>query len=239
MFLIRDTKTMRPKDCCSHYYQKKKNYICELLFDTMGQALFHPVIFTSPYLKTEEFKVTPIEEIYKRLTNGVDVGTKFIVYGMVTGIDLNYEWRYIQCTIVLSNGNVTKYGRTYNRPVERSGDGKPSVDERLLDKTWLGLPLGIMAPEVYKQHWVSWGSSEFTDSKLMDQCLMGSGAFDFDSCDSDSPKNVNNDSVSLLVGFLARRRMFRRGKVILWTSFEEWQIRMIRSCIMLCCIRNA
>ncbi|GKA28943.1 RNA-directed DNA polymerase, eukaryota, reverse transcriptase zinc-binding domain protein [Tanacetum coccineum] len=33
----------------------------------------YPVIFTSSYLKTEEFKVTPIEEIYKRLTNGVDV----------------------------------------------------------------------------------------------------------------------------------------------------------------------
>ncbi|GKC66769.1 replication protein A 70 kDa DNA-binding subunit B [Tanacetum coccineum] len=57
----------------------------------------HPVIFTSPYLKTEELKVTPISEIYKRLTNGVDVGTRFIVYGMVTGIDLNHDWKYIQC----------------------------------------------------------------------------------------------------------------------------------------------
>ncbi|PWA56033.1 replication protein A 70 kDa DNA-binding subunit B [Artemisia annua] len=49
----------------------------------------HPVIFTSPYLKTEELKVTRMPEIYKRLTHGVDVGTRFIVYGMVIGIDLN------------------------------------------------------------------------------------------------------------------------------------------------------
>nr|GEW57567.1 hypothetical protein [Tanacetum cinerariifolium] len=44
----------------------------------------HPVIFTSSYLNTEELKVTPILEIYKRLTNGVIVGTRYIVYGMVT-----------------------------------------------------------------------------------------------------------------------------------------------------------
>nr|GEU65446.1 putative PIF1 DNA helicase/replication protein A1-like protein [Tanacetum cinerariifolium] len=58
----------------------------------------HPVIFTSSYLKTEELKVTPISEIYKCLTNGADVGTRYIVYGMVTGIDMNHDWKYIQCT---------------------------------------------------------------------------------------------------------------------------------------------
>ncbi|PWA68758.1 replication protein A 70 kDa DNA-binding subunit B [Artemisia annua] len=58
----------------------------------------HPVIFTSPYLKTDELKVTPIPEIYKRLANGADVGTKFIVYGMVIGVDLVNDWKYIQCT---------------------------------------------------------------------------------------------------------------------------------------------
>ncbi|PWA57556.1 replication factor A protein 1 [Artemisia annua] len=57
----------------------------------------HPVIFTSPYLKTEELKVTPMPEIYKRLTHGVDVGTRFIVYGMVIGIDMDHDWKYIQC----------------------------------------------------------------------------------------------------------------------------------------------
>ncbi|PWA54772.1 alanine-2-oxoglutarate aminotransferase 2 [Artemisia annua] len=57
----------------------------------------HPVIFTSPFLKTEELKVTPMPEIYKRLTHGVDVGTRFIVYGMVIGIDMDHDWKYIQC----------------------------------------------------------------------------------------------------------------------------------------------
>ncbi|GJV17712.1 RNA-directed DNA polymerase, eukaryota [Tanacetum coccineum] len=101
---IKTTGLQVVADC--HYFLFNNALIvvlCDLLCLILWVRPIHPVIFTSPYLKTEEFKVTPIEEIYKRLTNGVDVGTKFIVYGMVTGIDLNYEWKYIQCTIVLSN----------------------------------------------------------------------------------------------------------------------------------------
>ncbi|GJS03981.1 ty3-gypsy retrotransposon protein [Tanacetum coccineum] len=56
--------------------------------------------------------------------------------------------------------DVAKYGRTYNRHVERSGDGKPSVEH-----------------------------------------------LDVDSCDSDSPKNVNNDSVSPSIGLCEKEEI--------------------------------
>ncbi|GJY88699.1 hypothetical protein Tco_0503327 [Tanacetum coccineum] len=204
--------------------------------------------------------------------------------------------------------DVAKYGRTYNRPVERSGDGKPSVgsnsqsvsinenvfqsfnsyakavlgnksvdmsgkyddcidldgkERSILAKVkdlsvisellkhmssegfddvglryvggrwvWLefdsmdqverdrvGLPLASWAPEVYKKLGGRWGSSVFTDmvsdgpmshgksiesnplrkdaeGHSLDESLENKEHLDVDSCDSDSPKNVNNDSVS-------------------------------------------
>ncbi|GJT29649.1 hypothetical protein Tco_0909924 [Tanacetum coccineum] len=53
---------------------------------------------------------------------------------------------------------------------------------------------------------------------------------DVDSCDSDSPKNVNNDSVSPSSRF-CRRMMFVGWKVILWTLEEggyrdDWSCKM-------------
>ncbi|GJW83284.1 RNA-directed DNA polymerase, eukaryota, reverse transcriptase zinc-binding domain protein [Tanacetum coccineum] len=71
-----------------------------------------------------------------------------------------------------------------------------------------GLPLASWAPEVYKKLGGRWGSSVFTDmvsdgpmshgkdaeGPSLDDSLENEEHLDVDSCDSDSPKNVNNDS---------------------------------------------
>ena len=54
-------------------------FILLITFKLLFYRPIHPVIFTSPYLKTEELKVTPMPEIYKRLTDGVDV----VIYLMI------------------------------------------------------------------------------------------------------------------------------------------------------------
>ncbi|GKA50345.1 replication protein A 70 kDa DNA-binding subunit B [Tanacetum coccineum] len=58
----------------------------------------HPVVFTSTNVKTNVLKVTPVTQIYQCLADGATMGTKFIVYGMVIGFDLDKDWKFTQCT---------------------------------------------------------------------------------------------------------------------------------------------
>ncbi|GJT48862.1 RNA-directed DNA polymerase, eukaryota [Tanacetum coccineum] len=105
-------------------------------------------------------------------------------------------------------------------------------DERCVWIDLVGLPLASWAPEVYKKLGGRWGSSVFTDmfaywapniesmevnsesnplerkdaeGPSLDESLENKEHLDVDSCDSDSPKNVNNDSVS------PSSRVLRRG----------------------------
>ncbi|GJV33970.1 nucleotide-binding alpha-beta plait domain-containing protein [Tanacetum coccineum] len=86
-------------------------------------------------------------------------------------------------------------------------------DERCVWIDLVGLPLASWAPEVYKKLGGRWGSSVFTDmvnseskpsgKKDANGPSFGMKVFendehlDVDSCDSESPKNVNNDRVAL------------------------------------------
>ncbi|PWA82698.1 replication factor A protein 1 [Artemisia annua] len=51
----------------------------------------------SSVLTTQEINITTIPEFYERLANGVNVGTEFIISSMVVGIDLDNDWKFIQC----------------------------------------------------------------------------------------------------------------------------------------------
>ncbi|PWA79540.1 replication factor A protein 1 [Artemisia annua] len=67
-----------------------------------NQRPIQPVDFPSNVpkpnvLTTEEINITTIPEFYERLANGVNVGTEFIISSMVIGIDLDNDWKFIQC----------------------------------------------------------------------------------------------------------------------------------------------
>ncbi|GJU06862.1 zinc finger CCCH domain-containing protein 19 [Tanacetum coccineum] len=112
-------------------------------------------------------------------------------------------------------------------------------------------PLASWAPEVYKSWW-SGGSSVFygyvcilahpilnttrvkfasnplerkdAEGPSLDESLENEEHLDVDSCDSDSPKNVNNDSVS------PSSRFWRRGRMFGWKideidSDKRWSYR--------------
>ncbi|GJZ94656.1 hypothetical protein Tco_0666859 [Tanacetum coccineum] len=180
--------------------------------------------------------------------------------------------------------DVAKYGRTYNRPVERSGDGKPSwtfgqygtlmLEHNLgvsdCNKVWLefdsmdqvesvktfkgtgGSAIVIMAPGKesfrvsYRNRTYRIIATEFASWRpilnrwcqipslmplerrcrgpSLDESLENEEHLDVDSCDSDSPKNVNNDLVS------PSSRVLREEDVCgvesdLVDSFEEGEIR--------------
>ncbi|GKC49324.1 replication protein A 70 kDa DNA-binding subunit B [Tanacetum coccineum] len=63
-----------------------------------SQRHIHPIVFTSTNVKTNVLKVTPVTQIYQCLADGATMGTKFIVYGMVIGFDLDKDWKFTQCT---------------------------------------------------------------------------------------------------------------------------------------------
>ncbi|PWA48379.1 replication protein A 70 kDa DNA-binding subunit B [Artemisia annua] len=63
-----------------------------------NQRHIQPVVFTSTTVETDTLKVTPVTEIYQCLADGATLGTRFIIYGMVIGIDLDKDWKFIQCT---------------------------------------------------------------------------------------------------------------------------------------------
>ncbi|GKF23232.1 hypothetical protein Tco_0075554 [Tanacetum coccineum] len=97
----------------------------------------------------------------------------------------------------------------------------------------MGLPLASWAPEVYKKLGGRWGSSVFTDmfhirkdaeGPSLDESLENEEHLDVDSCDSDSSKNVNNDSVSPYSRVL-REEDVRGVESDLVDSFEEGEIR--------------
>ncbi|GKA30923.1 hypothetical protein Tco_0717228, partial [Tanacetum coccineum] len=56
----------------------------------------HLVVFTYTSVETDMLKVTPVAQIYQCLADGATMGTKFIVYGMVIGFDLDKDWKFIQ-----------------------------------------------------------------------------------------------------------------------------------------------
>ncbi|PWA36999.1 nucleic acid-binding, OB-fold protein [Artemisia annua] len=68
--------------------------------ETLAYAQRHiqPVVFTSTIIENETLKVTPVTEIYHCLADDATLGTRFIIYGMVIGVDLDKDWKFIQCT---------------------------------------------------------------------------------------------------------------------------------------------
>ncbi|GJQ99757.1 RNA-directed DNA polymerase, eukaryota [Tanacetum coccineum] len=113
-------------------------------------------------------------------------------------------------------------------------------DERCVWIDLVGLPLASWAPEVYKKLGGRWDARVYdmfaywapniesmevnsesnplerkdAEGLSLDESLENEEHLDVDSCDSDSPKNVNNDSVSPLVGFCERR--------MLWVESDLW-----------------
>ncbi|GJY06508.1 zinc finger, CCHC-type containing protein [Tanacetum coccineum] len=175
----------------------------------------------------------------------------------------------------VDSGATVYYGRTYNRPVERSGDGKPSVgsnsqsvsiNENIFQsfnfyaKAVLGKQISghvghkeslhrviesfrvsyrnrtyrIIATEF--AYWAPNIESMEVNSESnplerkdaegpsLDESLENEEHLDVDSCDSDSPKNVNNDSVSPSSRVL-REEDVRGVESDLVDSFEEGEIR--------------
>ncbi|GKC13346.1 ATP-dependent DNA helicase PIF1-like protein, partial [Tanacetum coccineum] len=74
-----------------------KSTVSSQIYLNLSQRLIEPVSFTLG-TESEELKVTSITDIYKHLADGVTLGTRFIIYGMVIGINLDKDWKYIQCT---------------------------------------------------------------------------------------------------------------------------------------------
>ncbi|GJV83467.1 putative DNA helicase, partial [Tanacetum coccineum] len=77
---------------------KKNTNIVVVLTCCRVRKHIHPVVFTSTSVDTDVLKVTPVIQIYQCLVDGATMGTKFIVYGMVIGFDLDKDWKFIQCT---------------------------------------------------------------------------------------------------------------------------------------------
>ncbi|GJY36194.1 nucleic acid-binding, OB-fold protein [Tanacetum coccineum] len=69
--------------------------LCKIVI--VDTRLIGPVSFTLG-TESDELKVTSITDIYKHLADGVTLGTRFIVHGMVIAIDLDKDWKYVQCT---------------------------------------------------------------------------------------------------------------------------------------------
>nr|GFA78908.1 replication protein A 70 kDa DNA-binding subunit B [Tanacetum cinerariifolium] len=57
-------------------------------------VLIVPISFTLG-TESEELKITSITDIYKHFADGVTLGTRFTIYGMVIGINLDKDWKYI------------------------------------------------------------------------------------------------------------------------------------------------